>query len=135
HVERGEPAGPRHWSNTRTVVTIAAACAAVAAMTVPFMLPYLALRNRDFSPRAAREVDRFAADVYSYLTAAPKLRGWGGRLRAGPETESALFPGLTIVALAVFACIRGWRDARFTRWFTTAAIAMTLVLSTLVFGW
>jgi hypothetical protein len=126
----------RHlWSNSRTVATIAAACAAVAVMTVPFMLPYLALRNRDFSPRAAREVDRFAADVYSYLTAAPNLRVWGERLRAWPKPESALFPGLTIVALAVFACSRAWRDARFAGWFTTMAIAMTLVLSTLVFGW
>ncbi len=126
----------RHlWSNTRTVATIAAAGAAVAVMTVPFMLPYLALRNRDFSPRAAREVDRFAADVYSYLTAAPNLRVWGERLRAWPKPESALFPGLTIVALAVFACSRAWRDARFAGWFTTMAIAMTLVLSTLVFGW
>jgi len=126
----------RHlWSNTRTVATIAAACAAVAAITVPFMLPYLALRNRDFSPRAAREVDRFAADVYSYLTAAPNLRVWGGRLRAWPKPESALFPGVTIAALAVFGCIRAWRDARFARWFTTTAIAITLVLSTLVFGW
>ena len=126
----------RHlWSNTRTVATIAVACAAVAAATVPFMLPYLALRNRDFSPRAAREVDRFAADVYSYLTAAPNLRVWGGRLRAWPKPESALFPGLTIAALAVFACIRAWRDARFAGWFTTTAIALALVLSTLVFGW
>ena len=126
----------RHlWSNTRTVATIAAAGAAVAVMTVPFMLPYLALRNRDFSPRAAREVDRFAADVYSYLTAAPNLRVWGERLRAWPKPESALFPGLTIVALAVVACIRAWRDARFAGWFTTMAIAMTLVLSTLVLGW
>jgi hypothetical protein len=125
----------RLWSNTRTVATVAAACGAVAAMTVPFMLPYLALRNRDFSPRAAREVDRFAADVYSYLTAAPNLRLWGGRLRAWPKPESALFPGLTIAALALFACTRAWRDARFAGWFTTTALAITLVLSTLVFGW
>jgi hypothetical protein len=126
----------RHlWSNARTVATIAAACAAVAAMTVPFMLPYLALRNRDFSPRAAREVDRFAADVYSYLTAPPNLRVWGGRLRAWPKPESALFPGLTIAALAAFASIRAWRDARFAGWFTATAIAITLVLSPLVFGW
>jgi hypothetical protein len=125
----------RLWSNTRTVATIAAAGAAVAAMTVPFMLPYLALRNRDFSPRAAREVDRFAADVYSYLTAAPNLRVWGGHLRAWPKPESALFPGLTIAALAGFACVRAWRDARFAGWFTATAIAITLVLSTLGFGW
>ena len=60
---------------------------------------------------------------------------WGGRLRAWPKPESALFPGLTIAALAVFACIRAWRDARFASWFTTTAIAIMLVLSTLGFGW
>lgn len=126
----------RHlWSNTRTLATIVAACAAVAAMTVPFMLPYLALRNRDFNPRAAREVDRFAADVYSYFTAAPNLRVWGERLRAWPKPESALFPGFTIAALAMVGCIRAWREARFASWFTTAAVAIMLVLLTLVFGW
>ena len=60
-------------------------------MTVPFMLPYLALRDLGFSPRAAREVDRFAADVYSYLTAAPNLRVWGGdRARVAEARRRAL---------------------------------------------
>jgi hypothetical protein len=126
----------RHlWSNTRTVVAVVAACVATSAMTVPFMLPYLTLRNLGFSARGPQEVDRFAADVYSYVTAAPNLRVWGGRLRAWPKPESALFPGFTIAALAIVASIRAWRDARFASWFTTAAALISLVLLALLLGW
>jgi hypothetical protein len=126
----------RHlWANTRTLVAVVAACTATAAMTVPFMLPYLTLRNLGFSARRPREVDQFAADVYSYLTAAANLRVWGERLREWPKPESALFPGLTIAALAVSASVRAWRDARFASWFTTAAVLTQLVLLALLFGW
>jgi len=64
----------RLWANTRVLMTVAAACAAVGAISTPFVLPYLALRKLGFSPRGPQEVDRFAADVFSYLTAAPSLR-------------------------------------------------------------
>jgi hypothetical protein len=125
----------RLWANTRILVTVAGACAATAAITAPFILPYFALRNLGFSPRGPREVDRFAADVYSYLTAAPSLRLLGERLRAWPRPEGALFPGLTIAALAAFGFVGSWRDARFAAWFTAAAGITTVVLLALVFGW
>ena len=125
----------RLWTNARTLAAVVTACVATAATTVPFVLPYLTLRNLGFSARGPQEVDRFAADVYSYVTAAPNLRVWGGRLRAWPKPESALFPGLTIAALALFASIRTWRHARFASWFTTAAVVMMLLLVALLFGW
>jgi hypothetical protein len=125
----------RLWTNARVLSAIAAAGAATALLTVPFMLPYLALRDLGFSPRGAREVDRFAADVYSYLTAAPNLRVWGTIARAWPKAESALFPGITVVALAAVAVQRAWRDARFAAWFTAAAVAAKVIVLALLFGW
>jgi hypothetical protein len=125
----------RLWSNARVLAAIAAAFAATAMLTVPFMLPYLALRDLGFSPRGAREVDRFAADVYSYLTAAPNLHVWGSIARAWPKPESALFPGITVVALAAVAVVRAWREARFAAWFTAAAVAAKMIALALLFGW
>ena len=125
----------RLWKNARVLAAIAAAGAATAALTVPFMLPYLAVRDLGFSPRGAREVDRFAADVYSYLTAAPNLLVWGTIARAWPKPESALFPGITVVALAAVAVLHAWRAARFAAWFTAAAVALKVTLLALLFGW
>jgi hypothetical protein len=125
----------RLWTNRRVLAAVAIAIGATAALTAPFMLPYLTLRNLGFNPRAAKEVDRFAADVYSYLTAAPTLRVWGTLARVWPKPEGALFPGLTTVALAAVAAVHAWRKARFAAWFTTAALAVTAVLSGLLFGW
>ena len=87
---------------------------------------------------AAREVDRFSADVYAYLTAAPNLRRVGRTLvRAWPKPEGALFPGLTIVALAAVACVPCLARTRASpAWFTAIGHrASRLVLSTLLFGW
>jgi hypothetical protein len=125
----------RLWKNARVLAAIGAAGAATATLTVPFMLPYLALRDLGFSPRDAREIDRFAADVYSYLTAAPNLLVWGTIARAWPKPESALFPGITVVALAAVAVLHAWREARFAAWFTAAAVAAKVILLALLFGW
>jgi len=125
----------RLWTNARVLTAITAACAATAVLTVPFVLPYLALRDLGFNPRGPREVDRFAADVYSYLTAAPNLRVWGTIARAWPKAESTLFPGITVVALAAVALQRAWREARFAAWFTAAAVAAKVMVLALLFGW
>ena len=59
------------------------------------------LRELGLSPRSLAETRRFSADVYAYFTADPNLRLWGPILQAWPRAEGLLFPGLTIVALAV----------------------------------
>jgi len=60
-----EIARRRLWRSRRTWTELAVAGAAVAVVTAPFLLPYLALRNRLPSLRAADEVRRYAADVYA----------------------------------------------------------------------
>jgi hypothetical protein len=126
------------------VTRVAVAVAATAAATVPFALPYLTLRRSGFNPRSIVETQKYSADVYAYFTAEPALRFWGAIARAWPHAEGALFPGLTITALATVAVIGSWRLARADapeRWpraaraagWVTAACATLSIL--LLFGW
>ena len=93
----------KRWTDAGTVMRVASACAVVGLATAPFLLPYLELRRLGFSPRSFVETDKFAADVYAYLTADPNLRVIGRFVRAWPKGEGSLFPGFTILALAIAA--------------------------------
>jgi len=102
----------RHrWTDVRTLMHVASACALVGVATVPFLLPYLRLRDLGFSARSLAETDKFSADAYAYVTADPNLRLVGGFMRAWPKAEGALFPGFTITALAMLAVIATFREA------------------------
>jgi hypothetical protein len=132
----------RHaWRDRRTILPIVACVAVVGGLTVPFLLPYLELRQAGFSPRSLVETQKFSADVYAYLTADPNLRLWGSLARAWPRAEGSLFPGLTVTILALVA---GTRVAHATRtqpaaawreWLTIggASLAVAVLLS-LLFG-
>ena len=85
----------------RVARNIGLACAAVALATMPFVLPYLELRRLGFEPRPLAEVIRFSADTFAYFTADPNTRVWGSIAQAWPRAEGALFPGVTIVVLAL----------------------------------
>src|SRR5262249_22315165 len=101
------------WRDRRARVQVGLAAIAVAAATAPFLLPYIELRRLGFSPRSLDETRRFSADVYAYLTADPNLPLGGPVAQAWPYAEGVLFPGLTIVALAMFGvvCARSQRRA------------------------
>jgi hypothetical protein len=88
------------WSDGRALRRTGVAIAIVLVATVPFLLPYVELRQLGFSPRSLTETRRFSADVYAYFTADPNLRLWGSIAQAWPKSEGLLFPGLTIVVLA-----------------------------------
>jgi len=92
---------------SRTMWSIAAACAAATLVMLPFALPYAELRGAGFGPRAVADVQRYAADVYAYFTADPKSLVWGSLARAFVKQEGALFPGLTVTVLAGIAIARG----------------------------
>ena len=132
----------RLWRDARTAARVAVAAAAVVLATLPFVLPYVKLRHLGFTARSLGETDHFSADVYAYLTADPNLRLWGGVIDAWPKAENALFPGLTIFALAAIAIIAAWREARDRNvagrvetalgWGVAAA---SVVLVAILFGW
>lgn len=136
----------RLWSDKRTLLRTGMAIAIVLAGTGPFLLPYLDLRRLGFSPRSLTETRRFSADVYAYFTADPNLRLWGPIAQAWPKSEGLLFPGLTIVALAVFGAARSsFNDvARASRLrdrdggravLQLAGVAMAGVAIALLLGW
>ena len=96
------------WRSGAVWRHLAAAAIAVLAVTVPFFLPYLALREVQPSTRALAEVSRYSADVYSYATAFADHPIWGRAMQAFPKPEGQLFPGVSILLLAAVALVPLW---------------------------
>jgi hypothetical protein len=90
------------WRDWKVWRDLAAAAGAVVAVTVPFFLPYLALRDDMPSTRTLAEVSRYSADVFSYLTAFTEHPIWG-TLQAFPKAEGQLFPGVAALVLCAIA--------------------------------
>ena len=96
-----EIAGRGQWKDLRMWASLGAAAAVVVAAAVPFLLPYLALREHGFGPRPLGEVAHYSADVYSYLTAHEEQSFWGAIMRAFVKPEGELFPSVIPVLLAL----------------------------------
>ena len=92
----------------RVWVQLSVAAIAVFAVTLPFLLPYAALREQMRFERATNEVIRYSADVHSYATAAEVQPLWGGVVHAFPKPEGDLFPGFVALLLAAIGLI-AWR--------------------------
>jgi hypothetical protein len=93
----------------RRLAGLAIAAAALVATTLPFLLPYAALRARGVLVRGQDEVESFSADVFSYLTAPERLLLWGDVLDFVRRPEGALFPGLVPLALAAATLVTAAR--------------------------
>jgi len=96
------------------------------AATLPFALPYLE-RTRG-TRRALTEVTWFSADLEAWLTASPLLNIWGN-LQALAKSEGFLFPGVTVVVLALVGVFRGWRTSRVAAAFGVAALVLSFWLA------
>jgi hypothetical protein len=97
----------RLWRDLRMWRDLVLAGAAVAALVVPFLLPYAALRETARASRPIAEVELYSADVYSYATAFSAQRVWGDTLQMFRKPEGELFPGavptfLALMGLAAF---------------------------------
>lgn len=90
------------WRSVPVWRDLMLAAIAVMAVTVPFFLPYLALRGDEPSTRTIAEASRYSADVFSYATAFAEHPVWG-RLQAFPKAEGQLFPGVAALVLAAIA--------------------------------
>jgi hypothetical protein len=99
------------WRSARVWRDFVMTGAAAPLATVPFFLPYLALRDLQSSTRSLPEVARYSADVYSYLTAFSDHPIWGHAMQAFPKPEGQLFPGMAAVLLAVVAIASRWSGA------------------------
>jgi len=138
----------RLWRDVRILSRIAATVSIVVLAAVPFVIPYLKLRQLGFMPRSLYETDRYGADVYAYFTAHANLRAWGSVMRAWPKPEGWLFPGLTIAILALVGARASQPVARakagaavtaagrlLDRVFAAALIISAIVVAALLFGW
>jgi hypothetical protein len=102
----------RVWADAGIWIRLVVAGALATLATVPFLLPYVWLRQLGFTPRSLAETTSFSADVYGFATADIGLRLWGNLVRAWPKPEGSLFPGFTIGFLATLALLHCWLGAR-----------------------
>jgi hypothetical protein len=96
------------WRDRRTWIDLVVAAVVIAAVTVPFVIPYMRVRQELQLARSLTEVTRLSADVYAYATASGTERFWGRRIAdVFPKAEGELFPGVVIVLLAVIGLVWG----------------------------
>jgi hypothetical protein len=91
----------RLWRNGKVLAFLGAAAVAVVLLSMPWLLPYAAVRETLELGRTRGETIRYSADVYSYATAASDQILWGDTARAFPKPEGDLFPGIAALALAL----------------------------------
>jgi hypothetical protein len=99
----------RLWRDGRMWLQCSAAAVIVFALTIPLLLPYVAVQEQLEVARGRGELAVYAADVYSYATVVREQIVWGERLRMFPKAEGDLFPGLTAVLLAIVGVVT-WRQ-------------------------
>ncbi|MGE3843401.1 MAG: hypothetical protein AB7I50_17660 [Vicinamibacterales bacterium] len=91
----------RAWTDRRVWTGFAVAGVLVAALTLPFMSPYLAARDIQGTRRSRAEIQLYSADAWSWLSADDHLRWWGSRLRLYVKPEGQVFPGFLPLALTI----------------------------------
>ena len=142
------------WRDLRLWRDLSLVGVGVGIVTLPFLLPYAALRRQWPASRTISEVMVYSADLYSYATAFGEQRIWGDVLRVFAKPEGELFPGLVPILLAAIGLVAA--RARATtdstrpsskRWLTwllalvaashvfAAALAVTMRRVTFDAGW
>jgi hypothetical protein len=119
-------------------IALAGACALVALL--PIAIGYTRIHAYYGLKRHLNEIVDLSADLTSLFAASPRLALWGWMAPAGRHPESALFPGLTIAALAFSGVVLAWRRPagardRFVR-LPAALLTAAGVLAAIAFcGW
>lgn len=80
----------------------------VGLVTLPFLTPYLEVRNSGVGVRSLSEITMFSADAHGFATATAMSRLWGERLATFPRPEGQAFPGFAILALALAGVLGGF---------------------------
>ncbi|HKW02375.1 MAG TPA: hypothetical protein VJN96_21305 [Vicinamibacterales bacterium] len=106
-----EMADRRLLRNARVWASLTIAAVAVAAITWPFVSPYLKVRRHGEGVRSVQESVEFSADIYAFGTASTKSIE-GDVVAAFPKGEGEGFMGFAILALAGVAVVWGIGRAR-----------------------
>jgi hypothetical protein len=120
------------WRDRQIVFAIAAAGACSVAVLSPIVINYQRIHHHYGFSRGIDEIILYSADVTSFATASPFVRFWGWTSQLN-GTERQLFPGLTIVALALAGALLAMREQqRSDRISYRAAIAFAALASIFV---
>jgi hypothetical protein len=114
------------WRRVVVWRELAVAAAVSFAATLPFAVPYLE-RTRG-TRRAVTEIAMYSADLASWMTASPLMNVWGD-LQTFVKPEGALFPGVTVVVLALIGIFAGWRTSRPAVVFSVLALVLSFWLT------
>jgi hypothetical protein len=106
-----EMADRRLFRSARVWTSLTIAAIAVAAITWPFVSPYLKVRHHGEGVRSVQESVEFSADVYAFGTASTKSIE-GDVVAAFPKGEGEGFAGFAILTLAGVAVVWGIGRAR-----------------------
>jgi hypothetical protein len=90
----------RDWRTWRALLLLGSL---VVILTLPFVLPYAAVRLHGGILREVDEVEHYSADLMSYLTADRALRLWGKTIEVFVKPEGDLFPGFLVIAVSLAA--------------------------------
>jgi hypothetical protein len=97
--------GAGRWT-LRQIAIAAAAFGCGALLLAPFLLGYQTILHDTYNlRRGIGEIRFFSADIAALLYASDELLAWSW-LQVFPRAEGNLFPGVTIVALTMFAVYR-----------------------------
>jgi hypothetical protein len=83
------------------------AAVVVVLVTLPFLLPYLEVRNTGVGVRPLGEIQRFSADTHAFVTPPRVSLFLGERLAGFDKGEGAAFPGAAILLLASVGILVG----------------------------
>jgi hypothetical protein len=120
----------RRGREGRTWLELLLAGGAALALSLPFLLPYRELQAQGGIRRELWEIQWGSADVYSYVVAPEILKLLGPILRAHEKPEGALYPGVTVVLLALVAIAVGLRHRSRQPWiFFAVAVLFAVWLS------
>lgn len=102
------------WDDRRAAILIAIACGCAYLAIAPIAIGYSRIHQAYGYARGFGEIRTFSADLSSLVTASPLVWLWGWT-SALNTSERQLFPGLTIVALAIAGVAMSARSANRSR--------------------
>jgi hypothetical protein len=127
---RGDVAGVR-WP--RVLADLVLAAAAILAAIAPVVVAYLRMRHLYGLRRSLEEIAGYGGQLRDYVRIPPGLRVWDGILHQG-EPERMLFPGITVIVLAIVAIgsvfVTRWArpGSQTGRWQWQTGLYMTVLL-------